>query len=1036
MNNMAISETPSGPLENWEFDAILSVGVQLVNHMQMSCEAAIEHILGFPNYTGRWVEEQRVLLISQLIHRTSSPPLDGPDDHSEWTGGIDFDSTWLDDIDWRHTIALRQYRDTHDSSLSENAKDNLENLTLNRILTNSFNPQGDEEEFHWRGLVAGNVQSGKTATYSTLIARAIDVGYRLVIVLSGRLDSLRRQTANRLHIELVDSAPEGVTIHHLTEDDDTVFAIQRGYYFNSIADRSLNDQATLIVAKKDSTRLHQLNQLLIEIRNREPNFRDFPVLIIDDECDEAGVDIGDQAETSKVHFNIKRLISNPSDGEIWREFSVGNPPVRREETQPCVGFRKTMYLGFSATPYATVFQQMHDQDETERLGLDLYPRDYLLVLDDPPHYCGGEVFIGRHEVVDEHPNGESINLPEIDNLVEHLVDIPMNVACPDCLQHTIQSEDGNICTHIGKGDYRHFWHLGGTVTPTLASDHCPCACHTTDEAHLISNPFNDSIDHFQPQLISSLRDAIDDFILAGAARIQRGDNYRPTSMMILISTNSYQHFRIREMVEEHIDLIADSWPGLGHRRRLQTRWDTVFRPDIQMFDQGFELIGGGNTTEEPNRVFLARPVNYDCEFDTIADCVPRFLNQINHIVLNSGAQSSGEEPDNLDFDGGGNPILNQETIPNLKGIFYGGYSLGRGLTLKGLTTTYVLRLPGDGSVATQMQRWCGYRSNPGEDILDLVKIYMPETLSQSYRELITVDKVNRFRLSLHSREDPPSRPEEVFHYLQEPGNGFSLVSAAKEGMMTTIFNPLSGREKTETTYRFTTNEDAFISENWSLVDDLLQQCHSNEDIDIGALDQGILLRNVPVQVVLSLIENWQSTPHSRQGYNLVQMGNFIEASVEHDELQEWSIFLPSQMRDPNIEMKPAYNSQMDRPPLQQIGDIDYSNLLPFNRVINGRRPTPSGATFRIGTVTSPAWRTIDGIPWPRPENSNPLLIITPIIHPFNRAIPISENFQGTTAWVSSIEDVHWPTVPSLAFCFPQSSTITARQLGHSQFNQN
>ena len=172
----------------------------------------------------------------------------------------------------------------------------------------------------------------------------------------------------------------------------------------------------MIVAKKDSTRLHQLNQLLIAVRNRETDFRNFPVLIIDDECDEAGVDIGEQNETSKVHFNIKRLISNPSDGEIWREYSIGTPAVTQEETQPCVGFRKTMYLGFSATPYATVFQQMHDEDENELKGLDLYPRDYLLVLDDPPNYCGGEVFIGRHEVIDEQPSGE-INIPQIDNLV-------------------------------------------------------------------------------------------------------------------------------------------------------------------------------------------------------------------------------------------------------------------------------------------------------------------------------------------------------------------------------------------------------------------------------------------------------------------------------------------------------------------------------------------------------------------------------------------------------------------------------------------
>lgn len=37
----------------------------------------------------------------------------------------------------------------------------------------------------WRGLVVGNVQSGKTAHYAGLINRAADAGYRVIIVLAG-----------------------------------------------------------------------------------------------------------------------------------------------------------------------------------------------------------------------------------------------------------------------------------------------------------------------------------------------------------------------------------------------------------------------------------------------------------------------------------------------------------------------------------------------------------------------------------------------------------------------------------------------------------------------------------------------------------------------------------------------------------------------------------------------------------------------------------------------------------------------------------
>jgi len=1018
-----------------DFAAVLSIGVQLVNHAEMNCEEAIDNILS-TILIYQHTKDQRTILIADLVDRTSSPPLDGPESHSEWTGENEFDSTWLNAIDWRHTKALRQYRDNQ-SPLSENAKNNLESVTM-RIISNSFNPHGDEDEFHWRGLIAGNVQSGKTATYSTLIARAMDVGYRLIIVLSGRLDSLRRQTSSRLNTELVINSPEDVYIHHLTADDDSIFAQTNGRYFEYISSETTGSPATLIVAKKDSTRMNQLNELLIAIRNQNPEFTNFPVLIIDDECDEAGIDIGNEDDTSSNHFSIRRLISNPSDGEIWRQKSRGTPPVIEEEIAPCPGFRKTMYVGFTATPYATVFQEMNDSiDDDELRGLDLYPRDYLLVLDDPPNYCGGEVFIGRHEVSDENPDGE-ITIPEIENLVETLIDIPMNSACQTCIQQTINTDDGEIRTHIGSSIYRHFWHLQGESFPTPASNFCDCFCHENEQSHIIKNPFNASIVNFQPALVDSLRDAIDDFILSGAARIQRGDNAKPSSMMILISNNSYQHFRIREIVREHIELIADVWPSLGHGARLKSRWENSFMPNIEMFDQGFELIGGGNSTEHPHRQFSPRPISYNCEYSSIAQHIPQFLHQLRHIVLNSGADVSSENGNKLDFSDEGFPKIDDETIPNLKGIFYGGYSLGRGLTLIGLTTTYVMRLPGDGSVATQIQRWCGYRSRPGEDILDLIRVYMPEVLSQNYRELITVDKINRFRLGLHSNVEPPNRPESVFHYLREPENGFALVSAAKRGRMETVLNPLSGREKTETTYRFTTDGNATIAGNWTHVNHLLQQCEQDVGIAMNQVHIGMLIRNVPVEMVFTLMAAWSSAPHNQSGFHLSQMRNYIEASIQHDELTHWSIFLPSRIGTSEIEMKDTYDEQLDHPPLEQFGELDFSSIVPFARIINGRRPTTSGSTFRIGTVTSPNWRTVDLEEHfaRRPENSNPLLIITSLTHPFNRESPFSDNFQGMIELDLGNEEVHWPTVPSLSFVFPNTNTITGTELGHSQFDQN
>ena len=327
-----------------------------------------------------------------------------------------------------------------------------------------------------------------------------------------------------------------------------------------------NSDATLIVAKKDFTRMRQLNDLLIAVRNANPDFIEFPVLIIDDECDEAGVDIGQNYDTSANHFEIRRLISNPNDGTIMREITrppalPGGEQIVEEDIRECTGFLKTMYVGFTATPYATVFQEMNESEEENQLrGLDLYPRDYLLVLEDPPNYCGGEVFIGRYQIDDTQGESE-LHLPEIESMIVNLVDLPMNHACKACLQEEIDTDSGSIRTHIGQGRYKHYWHTGGQEFPIPASEFNDCECHQTDESHLIKNPFIDSISNFQPEMVPSLRDAIDDFILAGAARIQRGQGDLPTSMMILISHYSYQHFRIRELVEVRISTIRESWPG-------------------------------------------------------------------------------------------------------------------------------------------------------------------------------------------------------------------------------------------------------------------------------------------------------------------------------------------------------------------------------------------------------------------------------------------------------------------------------------------
>ena len=62
-----------------------------------------------------------------------------------------------------------------------------------------------------KGMVVGNVQSGKTANMAALMALAADWGWNLFIVLSGTIESLRIQTQQRLFDNLANDYDGNIT---------------------------------------------------------------------------------------------------------------------------------------------------------------------------------------------------------------------------------------------------------------------------------------------------------------------------------------------------------------------------------------------------------------------------------------------------------------------------------------------------------------------------------------------------------------------------------------------------------------------------------------------------------------------------------------------------------------------------------------------------------------------------------------------------------------------------------------------------------
>jgi hypothetical protein len=262
--------------------------------------------------------------------------------------------------------------------------------TLDRATNDLVDLLGDPEKVGpWkrRGLVVGDVQSGKTATYAAMICKAADAGYRMVILLTGILENVRRQTQERLDAAFVgiDSrdfltsgqigrkTPIGVGL--IASARDGIVFTSRDSDFRRAAATALNislasvKEPVLVVSKKNRTVLQRLAAWL-RTRNADHAGRiDVPMLLIDDEADNASINTkSDPNETTAINRSIRDLLSL---------------------------FTRSSYVGFTATPFANIF--IDPASTNEMLGDDLFPSDFIHVLEAPTNYVGMNSLFGPVE---------------------------------------------------------------------------------------------------------------------------------------------------------------------------------------------------------------------------------------------------------------------------------------------------------------------------------------------------------------------------------------------------------------------------------------------------------------------------------------------------------------------------------------------------------------------------------------------------------------------------------------------------------------
>lgn len=259
------------------------------------------------------------------------------------------------------------------SNFSPNVVNTLGDDTLDEKLMNCLGNPKANGEFFRRGLIIGDVQSGKTSTYIGLMCKAADAGYKVFILLTGTIESLRRQTQERVEegfigINMSDENADGVRVG-VGLDNKPLFAkamTSRKRDFtgdiDTIADSfANNNQAVVFVIKKNTTTLQKLKKWLLKLNadSRTQKINE-PMLLIDDEADNASINTSKHKEDpSKINKLIRELASV---------------------------FTKSNYVGFTATPFANVFIDPETSEEME--NADLFPEDFIVALPTPDNYVG------------------------------------------------------------------------------------------------------------------------------------------------------------------------------------------------------------------------------------------------------------------------------------------------------------------------------------------------------------------------------------------------------------------------------------------------------------------------------------------------------------------------------------------------------------------------------------------------------------------------------------------------------------------------
>lgn len=235
-----------------------------------------------------------------------------------------------------------------------------------------------------KGLVVGNVQSGKTANMAGLISMAADYGFNYFIVLSGMIENLRQQTEERLYDDV---ANKGNLDWHIIKNPHPNRVYNPSDKMENLRLEPNSTSRYLSVILKNSTRL---NNLVKWLYSNPAKAKQFKILVIDDEADQGSINTGKMNDESEEieRTKINRQLINLVHGYNNLKLQAVN------------------YISYTATPYANVLN--------EAIEYSLYPSDFIITLNPSPDYIGPKQIFGLSDPETNPPVDITEYIPEND----------------------------------------------------------------------------------------------------------------------------------------------------------------------------------------------------------------------------------------------------------------------------------------------------------------------------------------------------------------------------------------------------------------------------------------------------------------------------------------------------------------------------------------------------------------------------------------------------------------------------------------------